>query len=256
MPLGCLHLPSIGEMPVYRIMFFAFVLFIGVDDVFANESSISTVPTKIIGHTEHLSCGLRKTLLVSSAEKWNKDAVWDEYELDIYNPTDEIVFIESIWLLDHREQRIASQSSPQLLREETMALVDQYKQDAAITTLIQASPMLLGTAAVAVGSATAVGAAVVMAPVAVIAAPLYMLIANQSNQGKADLEREFDKRSLFDRTSPSPVKALAKRTLSGSAFFPVVPLPQKLVLAYSTKGGVQGKLELILPSVVQNQTSN
>lgn len=175
---------------------------------------------------ELVQLSLKHVVVSNGPGSWVEDAGWDEYVFEVRNLSDQAITIEQIQLIDPRGIYLENDLQPEQLESLSQRMLEEY-QDAGIAVAIGAVPYVAVTAGAAAGSLGAVAGAVALAPVAVIAAPLWYFQKKQTDQvDKENIESEFRRRRI------STVTMTGNATMEGSGFFPIVPSPQALVATY------------------------
>jgi len=176
---------------------------------------------------DRLSVSLNYLVIPNGPGSWVKDARWDEYALTVRNVSDKPLAVERIRLVDPRGLYIESGVNPYQLETLSQSLAGQYK-DMGITLAIGVGGTAAVTgAAMAAGTVGAVAGAMALAPIAIIAAPLYYLNSQQNKMKESeDIRREFARRRLTTFTLSG------SSTIPGSCFFPIIPSPKALVIDY------------------------
>lgn len=176
---------------------------------------------KISEKDETLEVVLNSLIIRNGLGSWVKDALWDEYALTVRNLSDKPLTVEKIRLIDPRGVYIDSGVDPLELESATKALAEVYK-DAGIAVIVGAGATVI-----------ALAAPLMFSPAVLLAAPLYLgYELNKTFVATADrekIEKEFARRNL------STVTLAGNATMTGSAFFPIVPSPQALVIDYRMK---------------------
>jgi len=163
-------------------------------------------------------------LIQDGPGSWVKGAKWDEYIVTFRNLSREAVTIEKIRVIDPRGVYIDTGADPYQLETLSETLMQAYK-DIGIYTAITIAPtalmLMAGAAPVGVGAA-------MLGPIGLIAGPTYYFATQQAQlKDKESIENEFNRR----RFSP-PVTIAGNATITGSAFFPVIPSPRSIVVEY------------------------
>lgn len=215
----------------------------------ASSSRYITTPTAppvdlgISSQNDNLSVTLNYLILPDGAGAWVKGARWDEYVLTVRSICDKALTVEKIRLIDPRGLYIESGAEPDQLETLSEAMAEQYK-DIGISVAIWAVPSALAGVAIATTSiGTAVGAATaaaVLAPVALVAAPIYYFGKQHAKQqDKEAIQRELTRRRL------STFTLSGNATITGSSFYPIIPNPKALVVDYR-RGSEMKVLEVSL----------
>jgi hypothetical protein len=191
----------------------------------------------------NLSVSINYLIIPDGPGAWVKGARWDEYVLTSRNMSDKPLTVENIRLVDPRGLYIMSGVDPDQLETLSETLAGQYK-DVGISVAIGIAPAVVTGVAVGAGAiGTAVGAAA-LAPVALIAAPIYYFSKQQSDlRDKENIRKEFTRRQLTTFTLSG------NATISSSVFFPIVPNPKALVVDYRV-GSDMKVLEISLEKLI------
>lgn len=174
----------------------------------------------------YISLSVNHVILPDGPGAWVKKGVWDEYVLTIRNISDKPLAVEKIRIIDPRGKYLEGGDNPERLEKLSEAMMAEYK-DIGISVAIGVAPAVaMGAAATAGAFGTAVGAAA-LAPVALVAAPVYYFSKSSARQrDKEDIEAEFNRRRLGNFT------IAGNSTIEGSVFYPIVPNPRALVVDY------------------------
>lgn len=175
---------------------------------------------------ENVRLTLDSLILPNSPGTWLEDAPWDEYQISVHNLSGQPVRIDQVQMIDPRGVYLRAGMDPEVLESESERLVEGYK-DAGISMAISAAPGALAGAAFASGAfGTALGLSF-LGPAAAIAGPAYFFYRRHERAKDSEkIDAEFARRAL-------PAATLAANgVLQGSAFFPIIPQPQALLVDY------------------------
>lgn len=191
--------------------------------------SAPTAPPPDLGissRDDNLSVTLNYLILPDGPGAWVKGARWDEYVLTFRSICDKPLTVEKIRLIDPRGLYIESGADPEQLETLSEAMAEQYK-DIGISVAILAAPSVVAGAAVAAGAFGTAAGAIVLAPVAAIAAPVYFFGKQHAKQQDTEsIQREFTRRRLTTFTLSG------NATITGSSFYPIIPNPKASVVDY------------------------
>lgn len=212
------------------------LLIVGFLSGCASSSRYIATPTApppdlgISSKDDNLSVTLNYLILPNGLGAWVKGARWDEYVLTVRSICNKALTVEKIRLIDPRGLYIESGADPEQLETLSEALAEQYK-DIGISVAIWAVPSaLVGVAIATTSIGTAVGvatAAAVLAPVVLVAAPIYYFGKQHAKQqDKEAIQRELTRRRL------STFTLSGNATITGSVFYPIIPNPKALVVDY------------------------
>lgn len=161
---------------------------------------------------------------------WKREALWDEYVVELANDGDRPLVIDSATLLDSKGMPYAAGSDPWMLERQSRELEKQYRDRGEAFVRTAGAGVLIAGAGAAAGSAagaTLVVPAVAGAAVAaVVILPVYyvsVLAINHHN--KKAVMIEFERRRLA-----LPLTLAPGETRTGSFFFPMVRSPSSLAL--------------------------
>lgn len=142
------------------------------------------------------------------------------------NLTDRPLTVERIRLIDPRGLYIESGTDPVQLETDSEAMASAYK-DFGISVAIDIAPAVAGGAALTSGAFGTAAGAMFLAPVAAIAAPVYLFSRQHAReQDREAIQKEFTRRRL------STFTLSGNATISGSSFYPIIPNPRALVVDY------------------------
>ena len=179
-----------------------------------------------------LQATLASLIAYGGPGSWKREALWDEYVVELVNHGDRPLTIDSATLLDPKGTPYAAGSDPWVLEKESKKLEQQYR-DRGEAFLRAAGPgvVIVGVGAAAVaGSATGalfVAPAVAGAAIAaVVVLPVYYLsVLGINYHNKKAVMTEFERRRLV-----LPLTLAPGETRTGSFFFPMVRSPSSLAL--------------------------
>lgn len=168
-----------------------------------------------------------KSLIVyHGSGSWKRDAYWDEYTVEIVNPGDAPLTLESARLTDFRGESTMPGDNPRLLEKQSLTFEKEFNRRAR-EVLVQ-----IGGGYLAVGMA---GSAMFLSGIACTTAstvmfagiiPVYAAGTIYANvNGRREIEKEFQRRRLV-----LPQTLAAGRSVQGSLFFRISPGPQHLAL--------------------------
>jgi len=157
---------------------------------------------------------------------WVKDAPWVEYVVTARNLSKKInISVLKFSIIDFRGVYVNSGVNPSQLQKKSEELMEHYKA-IGISGAITVAPSVLGSVALSAGSLTAAGAAVALAPVALLAGPAslgyYWL---KRTKDRENILAEFNKRRF-----PEGVILSLGGQVVGSVFFPLIHNPKALVV--------------------------
>lgn len=192
-----------------------------------------TPPAQLLGVGFPPAAPLQATLATlityGGPGSWKREALWDEYVVELVNHGDRPLTIDSATLLDSKGTPYAAGSDPWVLEKQSKKLEQQYR-DRGEAFLRAAGP---GVLAVGVGAAAGSAAgAVLVSPAlagaaiaAVVVLPVYYLsVVGINHHNKKAVMKEFERRRLA-----LPLTLAPGETRTGSFFFPMVRSPSSLV---------------------------
>jgi len=199
-----------------------------------------------------LEAALVSLITYNGPGSWKRDAFWDEYVVTLRNSGIVPLLVSDPGLVEFTGASRAVGSEPWALEKSSKTLERQYK-DAGIAFVRYTAPgaLIFGTGmAVALantpffatwGPATAsAGAGNAIAAATLVALPVYYgVVLTINHHNKIGMEKEFNRRRLV-----LPLLLAPGETRTGSLFFPMVPNPRSLRLAWAA-GSTRG--ESVLP---------
>jgi hypothetical protein len=177
-----------------------------------------------------LQATLASLITFGGPGSWKREALWDEYVVELVNHGDRPLTIDSATLLDSKGAPYAAGSDPWVLEKQSRKLEQQYR-DRGEAFLRAAGP---GVVIVGVGAAAGSAAgAVLIAPAvagaiiaAVVVLPVYYVsVLGINHHNKKAVMSEFKRRQLA-----LPLTLAPGETRTGSLFFPMVRSPSSLAL--------------------------
>lgn len=182
----------------------------------------STIPPDlgISSQDNNINVSLKYLILPNGDGAWVKDARWDEYVFTVRNISDKPLTVERIRLIDPRGLYIERGVDPSQLETLSETLAKEYKDMGIMIAAETAIPVAFAAGAVGMG-------AMVLAPVALVGGGLWYLGKKHADvKDFENINKEFNRRQLTSFTLSS------NATITGSAFFPMIPNPKALVVDY------------------------
>lgn len=209
---------------------FTLILFLSACASSSRYISSPSAPPPDLGlscQDSDLSVTLNYLILPDGPGSWVKGARWDEYVLTVRNLCEKTLTVEKLRLIDPRGLYIDSGIDPKQLEKMSEAMMKEYK-DVGIMVAIGAAPSVVAGAAVAAGAFGTAMSAAVLAPVALVGAPIYYFGKKHADQKDREaVESEFTRRKLS-----CPMSLSGAATIEGSVFYPIIPNPKALVIDY------------------------
>jgi hypothetical protein len=169
---------------------------------------------------------------------WKREALWDEYVVNVENHADGALTIDSATLADTAARPYAAGADPWALEKQSKTLEKQYR-DRGEAFMRAAGPGVLivgagaATASAAVSSVFISAGAAGAAVAAVFVLPVYYVsVLGINHHNKKAVLKEFNRRRL-----PLPLTLAPGETRAGSLFFPTVRSPSSLALGWSNDTG-------------------
>ena len=199
-----------------------------------------TPPAQLLGIVFPPAAPLQATLATlityGGPGSWKREALWDEYVVELVNHGDRPLTIDSATLLDSKGIPYAAGTDPWALEKQSKKLEQQYR-DRGEGFLRAAGPGVaivgVGAAAAAAGVGGMAAGMAVVAPAAagaaiaaVVVLPVYYVtVLGINHHNKKAVMTEFERRRL-----PLPLTLAPGETRTGSLFFPMVRSPISLAL--------------------------
>lgn len=195
------------------------------------------VPINAVLGREPVAVTLHSVIIYKGPGSWKQEAYWDEYAFTLRNDTAETVTIDSTRLLDFAGAPRAAGVNPWALEAESKSLEKQYLESGIAFARYAGPVAVLGAVAVGAALTSVVGGGAGLAVAAVaseVLIPVYLVtVISLNTSRKHAIEHEFHQRRLL---FPLVLKPGQER--SGSLFFPMLPSPQALELAWHGPTGV------------------
>jgi hypothetical protein len=198
---------------------------------------------------EGLTVVLDQVIVPNGGGSWVRNASWDEYVVTLRSTQLQPLSIERFELYGSElPAPVQSTTSRPQLEKQTSATQRALKAAGIIggTTIVTT-----GAAAAAAGSggwivSAAAGAAIVAFPIAVVGSTTYVIVRHHRNKK----DRELIDSELMGRGFEVPEQIAPGTTIRKSAFFPVTPAPNRLIVHY-TAAGEPHDLSLDLPALAE-----
>jgi hypothetical protein len=200
-----------------------------------------TPPAKLLNIAFPPAAPLQATLatliVYRGPGSWKREALWDEYVVELVNDGDRPLIIDSATLLDSKGMPYAAGSDPWMLERQSKTLERQYRDRGEAFVRTAGAGLVIVGAGAAAGSAAAGSGAALIAPAAagaaaaavvavVVVLPVYYVsILAINHHNKKAVMTEFERRRLA-----LPLTLAPGETRTGSLFFPMVRSPSSLEL--------------------------
>jgi hypothetical protein len=189
-----------------------------------------------------ITLDVHQLIFRNSSGSWVKNANWDEYVLTVGNDSQDALEIQSIYLYsDKLPAPVESSTSREQLDARSHTALRALKDVGIVAGvgIVAPSAVIVGAIGTSGGILSASGGAAAAAAVGIVAIPVGLIggtvyIVNRHRRDKKD-KLLIDQR-LNERGYGVPVEILAQTQVTKSAFFPITPAPNRLVLNYSTLG--------------------
>jgi hypothetical protein len=203
---------------------------------------------------EGITLDVHQLIFRNSGGSWVKNANWDEYVLSIKNDSEDAVEIQSLYLYsDKLPEPVESSNSREQLDARSHTTLRALKDVGIVAGvgIVAPSAMIVGAIGTGGGLLSASSGAAAVAFVGVVAIPVGLIggtvyVINRHRRDTKD--RLLIDRQLNERGYAVPVEILAQTQVTKSAFFPITPAPNRLVLNYSIHGEVR-EISLGLPEL-------
>jgi hypothetical protein len=210
-----------------------------------------TPPVQLLGIAFPPSAPLQATLAslitYGGPGSWKREALWDEYVVELVNHGDSPLTIDSATLLGSMGTPYVAGSDPWVIEKQSKKLEKQYR-DHGEAFIRAAGPgvLIVGVGAAVMSTAAAGGGIYVLPAIAgvavatVVALPVYYVsVLGINHHNKKAVMTEFQRRRL-----PLPLTLAPGESRTGSLFFPMVRSPGSLALQRS---GDPGGASAVLP---------
>jgi hypothetical protein len=203
---------------------------------------------------EGVTLDVHQLIFRDSGGSWVKKANWDEYVLTIKNDSQDAMAIQSFYLYSEKlPAPVESSTSREQLDERSHTALRALKDVGIVAGvgIVAPSAVIVGAIGTSGGILSASSGALAVATVGIVAIPVGLIggtvyIVNRHRRDKKD-KLLIDQR-LNERGYGVPVQILAQTQVTKSAFFPITPAPNRLVLNYSIHGEVR-EISLELPEL-------
>ncbi|MBV8342328.1 MAG: hypothetical protein JO173_08095 [Gammaproteobacteria bacterium] len=193
-----------------------------------------TPPAQVLGiafpDAAPLQATLASLITYGGPGSWKREALWDEYVVQLVNQGDRPLTVDAATLLDFKGTSYAAGSDPWALEKQSRELERQYR-DHGEAFLRTAGPgvAIVGAGAVAGPAATAAIVSPVVAGAAIAAVVVlpvyYVSVLGINHHNRNAVMAEFGRRRLA-----LPLALAPGETRTGSLFFPMVRGPGSLAL--------------------------
>ena len=187
-------------------------------------------------HPQRRPATLASLITYGGPGSWKREALWDEYVVELVNHGVSPLTIDSATLFDSMATPYAAGSDPWVIEKQSKKLEKQYR-DHGEAFIRAAGPgvLIVGVGAAAMSTAAAGGGIYVlpaiagMAVVTVVVLPVYYVsVLGINHHNKKAVMTEFKRRRL-----PLPLTLAPGESRTGSLFFPMVRSPASLALQWS-----------------------
>jgi hypothetical protein len=190
----------------------------------------------------------------NSGGSWVKKANWDEYVLTIKNDSEDPIEIQSISLYSDKLPAPAQSSTSREQLDARSKSTLRALKDVGIVAgvgIVAPGAMIVGSIGTSGGILSASSGAAAISVVGFFAIPVGLIggtvyVIKRHSRDKKD--KVLIDRQLSERGYTVPLQILAHTQVTKSAFFPITPSPNRLVLNYSTHGEAQ-EISLELPEL-------
>jgi hypothetical protein len=201
-----------------------------------------------------ISLAVHQLIFRDSGGSWVKRANWDEYVLTIKNDSQDAIEIQSFYLYsDKLPAPVESSTSREQLDARTNTTLRALKDVGIVAGvgIVAPSAMIVGAIGTSGGLLSASSGAAAVAAVGIVAIPVGLIggtvyIVNRHRRDKKD--KLLIDQELQARGCAVPLEILARTQVTKSAFFPITPAPNRLVLNYSIHGEIR-EISLALPDL-------
>jgi hypothetical protein len=203
---------------------------------------------------EGTSLEVHQLIFRNTGGSWVKNANWDEYVLTIRNDSQDALEIQSVYLYsDKLPAPVESSTSRQQLDSRSHTTMRALKDVGIVAGvgIVAPSAVIVGAIGTGGGLLSASGGAAAAAAVGIVAIPVGLIggtvyIINRHRRDTKD--KVLIDQQLNERGYAVPVEILAQTQVTKSAFFPITPAPNRLLLNYSIHGEDR-EISLALPEL-------
>src|SRR6202044_328557 len=203
---------------------------------------------------EGLKLEVHELIFRNGGGSWVKNADWDEYVLTITKESQSPLEIQSIYLYSDKlpAPEVSSTSREQLDARSNKAL--RAMKDVGIVAgvgIVGPSALIVAGIGTSGGMLSASGAGAAAAAVGIVAIPVGLIggtvyIINRHSRDKKD--KVLVQHIIEERGFIVPLQIAAQDQATKSAFFPITPAPNRLVVNYSNQGDAH-EISLELPGL-------
>ena len=204
--------------------------------------------------SEGITLDVHQLIFRNAAGSWVKNANWDEYVLTIKNDSQNAMEIQSFYLYsDKLAEPVASSTSREQLDARSNTTLRALKDVGIVAGvgIVAPSAMIVGAIGTGGGILSASSGAAAVAAIGIVAIPVGLIggtvyVINRHRRDTKD--KHLIEQQLNERGYGVPAQILAQTQATKSAFFPITPAPNRLVLNYSIHGEVR-EISLELPEL-------
>ena len=201
-----------------------------------------------------ITLDVHQLIFRDSGGSWVKKANWDEYVLTIENDSQDAAEIQSIYLYSDKLPAPVESSISRVQLDARSNTALRALKDVGIVAgvgIVAPSAMIVGAIGTSGGILSASSGAAALVVVGTVAIPVGLIggtvyVINRHRRDKKD--KLLIDQQLGERGYAAPVQILAQTRVTKSAFFPITPSPNRLVVNYSTHGEAQ-EISLELPEL-------
>ena len=204
--------------------------------------------------TGDITLDVHQLIFRDTGGSWLKKANWDEYVLTITNDSQVAMEILSFYLYsDKLPAPVESSTSREQLDARSNTTMRALKGVGVVAGvgIVAPSAMIIGAIGTSGGILSASSGAAAVAAVGLVAIPVGLIggtvyVINRHRQNTKD--KLLIDQQLHARGYGVPMEIPAQMQVTKSAFFPITPAPNRLVLNYSIHGEVP-EISLELPEL-------
>ena len=198
---------------------------------------------------DRLTVTVHTVLVRNGPGSWVRDADWDEYILTVKNSSRSAMKIEFLRL--YSPYLPASQQSSLALLQLEDQSHDTLHDLRDVTVVAGSGALAAGATVAATAGAGYIGAAAVV-PVAMMTLPLLQYSMDQAVERRhlEHEDRSLIELTILERGMHLPLEVPPDGEATRSAFFPLTPAPNRLVIDYRVDGD-RRSLEVLLTALAQ-----